>query len=72
MNVPFSENRLEWVGRSGERRQISASLDPLFHDEVVAYADSVGLKVAQLIRYALAREVRSSNMQRAISDRSQD
>ncbi len=69
MNVHSTENSLEWVGRSGERRHISASLDPAFHDEVVAYADSVGLKVAQLIRYTLAREIRSTNVQRAMSDR---
>lgn len=71
MHAHPTENRLEWVGRCGDRRQISVSLDPLFHDEVVAYADSVGLKVTQLIRYALAREVRCINMQRAMSDRAQ-
>jgi hypothetical protein len=68
MNVYPAENRLEWVGRPRDRRQISATIDPAFHDEVVAYANSVELKLTQLIRYALAREIRSSNALRAMSD----
>jgi hypothetical protein len=71
MHVHSAENSIEWVGRSRERRLISATLDPVLYDEVVAYADSVGLKVTQLIRYSLAREIRYGNLQRAMSDRAQ-
>ena len=38
---------------------VSFQVDPEFHDRLKVFAESSGLKISQLCRYALAREMNS-------------
>ena len=48
---------VEWLPREQDKKMLSFQVDPEFHEKVKAFAKSSGLKVSQLCRYALAREI---------------
>ena len=50
---------VSWVPREREQKMVSFQVDPEFHDKLKEFAESSGLKISQLCRYALAREMNS-------------
>ena len=50
---------VEWIPREQEKKMVSFQVDPEFHDRLKVFAEPSGLKISQLCRYALAREMDS-------------
>ena len=50
---------VEWIPREQEKKMVSFQVDPELHDRLKVFAESSGLKISQLCRYALAREMNS-------------
>ena len=48
------------VNKKKEKKVASFQVDPEFHDRLKVFAESSGLKISQLCRYALAREIDST------------
>ena len=57
--VNKSTKPVEWIPREQEKKMVSFQVDPEFHDRLKVFAESSGLKISQLCRYALAREMDS-------------
>ena len=58
--IPSTSSKpVECVPREQEKKMVSFQVDPEFHDRLKVFAESSGLKISQLCRYALAREMDS-------------
>ena len=59
--IPSTSSKpVEWIPREQEKKMVSFQVDPEFHDRLKVFAESSGLKISQLCRYALAREIDST------------
>ena len=52
---------VHWIPRECEEKMVSAKFHPDFHAKVKAYCDTHQMKISQLIRYAVAKEIENNN-----------
>ena len=58
--VNSTTKKLEFEAREPENKMMAFAVEPEFYEKVKSYAKDNGLKMSQLCRYALAKEMRSA------------